>query len=423
MNTNKINYYSTIFSGILFFFIPAALITGPFIPDLFLVIICLNLIFLSAYEKNFEIFKNKFFILFLIFCIVASLTSIMSENLSSLKSSSLYFRFGLFTIASYLIIKNNKLLLKYLFYFFLIIYFILFVDTLFQYFFSKNLLGFTYENLNNFRITSFFGEDEVLGSYTARFFPLLMFLFIYNSKFNSHIKKLPLILFIISTSFTIILFSGERTSIALFFICLIFIILSSQYLRKIMVIPIVSVLLISIISFSFSDKIKTRVITTTINQLGLNPESERLVLFSKTYEGHYKIASNMFLEKPILGHGAKMFRFYCSKKENFVSPTACSTHPHNFYAQMLGELGLFGFISIFLIFFIVLVFFMKNLYAQIIKKKQLVSDEAICLLACCFINLFPLLPSGNFFNNWLSIIIYYPVGFLIFIIKEKKFYV
>ena len=54
--------------------------------------------------------------------------------------------------------------------------------------------------------------------------------------------------------------------------------------------------------------------------------------------------------------GAKMFRFYCSKEENFVSVTACSTHPHNFYAQMLAELGLFGFISIFLIFIIISIF-------------------------------------------------------------------
>ena len=166
-----------------------------------------------------------------------------------------------------MIIKNNKQLLQLLFYFFLIIFFTLFIDTLFQYFFSKNLLGFTYNDLNNFRITSFFGKDEVLGSYTARFFPLVIFLFIYNTKFYSDVKKSLLIIIIISTSFTIILFSGERTSIALFFICLIVIFLSSQYLRKIMVIPIVSILLISIISFSFSDKIKTRVITSTINQL------------------------------------------------------------------------------------------------------------------------------------------------------------
>ena len=246
------------------------IITGPFIPDLFLVIICLNLIFLSIYEKNFEIFKNKFFIFFIIFCFVASLVSIISENLSSLKSSSLYFRFGLFTIASYLIIKNNKRLLKLLFYFFLIIFFTLFIDTLFQYFFSKNLLGFTYNDLNNFRITSFFGKDEVLGSYTARFFPLVIFLFIYNTKFYSDVKKSLLIIIIISTSFYYYFIQWRKNINCIIFYMFNSYFSSSQYLRKIMVIPIVSILLISIISFSFSDKIKTRVITSTINQLGLN---------------------------------------------------------------------------------------------------------------------------------------------------------
>ena len=183
------------------------------------------------------------------------------------------------------------------------------------------------------------------------------------------------------------------------------------------------IFLISLISFSYSDRIKNRIITSTINQLGLNPESERIFLFSKTYEGHYQISANMFKEKPLFGHGAKMFRFYCAKNENFVAPNACTTHPHNFYAQMLAELGLFGFISISFIFMTIIFYFVKNLHAQFFRKKQILTDEAICLLSCYFITLFPLLPSGNFFNNWLSIIIYYPLGFLIYIIKEKKFYV
>ena len=34
---------------------------------------------------------------------------------------------------------------------------------------------------------------------------------------------------------------------------------------------------------------------------------------------------------------------------------------------------------------------------------------------------FPLLPSGNFFNNWMSLIIYYPLSFLIFLINSKSF--
>ena len=56
------------------------------------------------------------------------------------------------------------------------IFIILFFDSIYQYFFSKNIVGFEYINANNFRVTSFFGKDEVLGSYTARFFPFLLFL-------------------------------------------------------------------------------------------------------------------------------------------------------------------------------------------------------------------------------------------------------
>lgn len=181
------------------------------------------------------------------------------------------------------------------------------------------------------------------------------------------------------------------------------------------------VVLITVLSLS--ERVKNRVITQTINQMGLNSSSERVILFSKTYEGHYLISYNMFKEKPFIGHGAKMFRFYCSKEENFVDHNACTTHPHNFYAQMLAETGIVGFIILMGVFITICYFFIKNLYFQIFKKKQLITDYAICLLSFYFMTLFPILPSGNFFNNWLSIIIYYPLCFLINIISSKKFYV
>ena len=164
-------------------------------------------------------------------------------------------------------------------------------------------------------------------------------------------------------------------------------------------------------------------IDTTINQLGFSENSERMVLFSKTYEGHYLIALNMFKEKPIFGHGAKMFRYYCAKEENFVAPNACTTHPHNFYAQMLSESGLIGFFVLTTIFLYIIFLYLKNLYFQLRYKKQFITDLGLCLLSTYFITLFPILPSGNFFNNWLSIIIYYPLGFLIYTIKNNEFYV
>jgi len=411
------------FLSILFISIPFLLITGPFLPDLSLVIITLSLLVISLYKKEFIIFSNIYIKFFIIICICLTLVSISTLNITSIKSSIFYFRFGLFVLFASFILNNNQNIFKNLLYIFLIIYSFLFIDTLYQYFFHKNIFGFVHEYGSNFRITSFFGDDEVLGSYTARFFPLLMFLIIYNSSFDLSKKYFFIITLTVVVAFTIVLLSGERTSIGLFILSFLFIFFSSNNFRKIFIIPLIIIIVVFVSVLSLSEKVKNRVITQTMNQMGLNSGSERLILFSKTYEGHYLISYNMFKEKPLVGHGAKMFRFYCSKEENFVDQNACTTHPHNFYAQMLAETGIFGFIILMGIFISTCYFFVKNIYFQIYKKRQLITDQSICLLSFYFMTLFPLLPSGNFFNNWLSIIIYYPLSFLIYTINSKKFYV
>ena len=411
------------FLSILFISIPFLLITGPFLPDLSLVIITLSLLVISLYKKEFIIFSNIYIKFFIIICICLTLVSISTLNITSIKSSIFYFRFGLFVLFASFILNNNQNIFKNLLYIFLIIYSFLFIDTLYQYFFHKNIFGFVHEYGSNFRITSFFGDDEVLGSYTARFFPLLIFLIIYNSSFDLSKKYFFIIILTVVVAFTIVLLSGERTSIGLFILSFLFIFFSSNNFRKIFIIPLMIIIVVFVSVLSLSEKVKNRVITQTINQMGLNSGSERLILFSKTYEGHYLISYNMFKEKPLVGHGAKMFRFYCSKEENFVDQNACTTHPHNFYAQMLAETGIFGFIILMGIFISTCYFFVKNIYFQIYKKRQLITDQSICLLSFYFMTLFPLLPSGNFFNNWLSIIIYYPLSFLIYTINSKKFYV
>ena len=408
--------------SLIFILIPFTLIIGPFLPDLFVVVIILSLFIYSFYNKNFLIFNNKILIFCLFICLYFAIVSIFSQNFISIKSSIFYFRFIVFAFLANYLISCNKDILKKLFYLFLIIYFSLFGDTLFQYFFSKNIFGFVHHYGENFRITSFFNDDEVLGSYTARFFPLLMFLLLWNNNLKNSNKFTFLIKLLTVMSFVIIILSGERTSIGLFILSFLFIFISSQKFKKLFFIPIIIIILGFIIIVSSSEKVKNRVITQTINQMGLNSESDRIILFSKTYEGHYLISYNMFKEKPLFGHGAKMFRVYCKKEENFVAVNACTTHPHNFYAQMLAETGIMGFFLLISIFLYICYLFLKNLFFLIFKRKPLLTDEAICLLSFYFITFFPLLPSGNFFNNWLSIIIYYPLGILIYIINNKKFY-
>ena len=55
-------------------------------------------------------------------------------------------------------------------------------------------------------------------------------------------------------------------------------------------------------------------------------------------------------------------------------------------------------------------------------KKNALSDYQICLYAALLITLWPLVPTGNFFNNYISIIHYLPIGFLIFS-YDKNIYI
>ena len=166
------------FSFVLFLLIPLCLITGPLLPDLFLVIIIINFLVLMYFNEKYRVLKNKFTILFLLFCFIATTVSLFSLNTSSIQSSLFYFRFGLFALASSILIDEKKNLLNYILYLLLFIYLALFFDSIYQFKFNENIFGMKIINLLNFRITSFFGKDEILGSYSIRLLPLTIFLVI-----------------------------------------------------------------------------------------------------------------------------------------------------------------------------------------------------------------------------------------------------
>lgn len=84
----------------------------------------------------------------------------------------------------------------------------------------------------------------------------------------------------------------------------------------------------------------------------------------------------------------------------------CNTHPHNIHLQFLSELGIFGYV--FLLFFFLYLFSLiaKNLFKNFYLKKDINLSLFYSSLGL-LIFLFPLLPSGSFFNNWISIIFYF----------------
>ena len=98
----------------------------------------------------------------------------------------------------------------------------------------------------------------------------------------------------------------------------------------------------------------------------------------------------------------------------------CNTHPHNFYLQLLSETGIIGFLFVFLVFFYVVYLILKYLYFFIVIKRKIFSNLQISLILGFFTTLLPIIPNGNFFNNWLNMIMFLPVGFYIFSLNKKK---
>jgi hypothetical protein len=90
MSINRVSIIN--FMGLILCFIPFTLLTGPFLPDLSITILCILFLFFSIREKTWFYFNNIFFIFFISFYIYLILSSLLSEyKLDSLKSSLFLF--------------------------------------------------------------------------------------------------------------------------------------------------------------------------------------------------------------------------------------------------------------------------------------------------------------------------------------------
>ena len=220
------------------------------------------------------------------------------------------------------------------------------------------------------------------------------------------------IVFLFICSEVLIFLSGDRSAFFNINLSAIFIILFSQNLFKLRLVTMLSsILLIVMINF-INPSSFDRVINKTIRDMNLNNKNQTTFIFSKQHTHHYITAYKMFLDNKIIGVGVKNFRNFCDNEKYKISALSCSTHPHNFYIQVLVETGIFGFVFL----AGVLIVFCKYLVRHIIKRfngKYLFNDFQLCILSAIAIYLWPVIPTGNIFNNWLIIIFLINIPFLI----------
>lgn len=393
------------------------LISGPFLSDLLVSLSAIIFLILVINNKEYSYFNKKPIIIFFIFCAYCIFVSIFyAENiLLSFESSLFYFRIGIFACLIWYTINKDKKILDYFYYALILCFFILALDGYLQFFTGKNILG--YYIFENNRISSFFGDELILGSYLSRLYPLLLALFFIKS-FNKF-ELSYLTIFFLSISILIYI-SGERTSFSNHIMSLFLILtLTKKYFKFKILLAISFILILS--SFIMSDNpINKRMLKDPLQSMRLLDSQEKKYIFSSTHDSLIRTAYNMFKDQPLFGHGPKMFRILCKKEKYAVGEVPCMTHPHNFYIQLLAETGIIGFLFLFSAFLYVFYCYLKHLKSILFKQKRYLNDYQVCLLAGILITLWPIAPNGNFFNNWLAICYSLPVGFYLNSIYGNK---
>ena len=116
------------------------------------------------------------------------------------------------------------------------------------------------------------------------------------------------------------------------------------------------------------------------------------------YSGYLTWKSNKFF-----GGGLKTFRFNCPKV--FVN---CNIHPHNYYLEILADLGVIGF---FLMFSFCILIAFKSFFIQ----NSILSPFLYIFIA----EFFPLRSTGSFFTTFNATFIFLLISIIVSILVRK----
>jgi hypothetical protein len=407
--------------------LPFSLIFSIFVSDLIVSLSSLSFLIYIFANKKTSLLKSIEFKLFLILYTIFILSALFSDfTYHSLIKTLPYLRFGIFMLLiKYLLINDDNF--KVLFFRSLIISFLFLCFGLFL-----QIIGLEYlsKYINGSRYSSFFFDELILGYFLIKILPIALAL----SLFLNYKNIFYILIFILSF---MIFLSGERSALFSLIIFLSFLLIFTKVLNIYYKLAIISLILIIFVStLTFFPKIKFRIIDQTVYQLNLVKTDREYVEFKvEDYqvgvarEEYYiplkyylmmESAFKMFKDNVFFGTGMKTFKILCKdekyyKKKNykafegkpddyykgFTGLDNCSTHPHNYYIQLLSETGIFSFlfVSIIFILFSYKFFREEKLYNKILYLSLMV-------------NLFPFYFTGNIFSNFLSILLYLNIGFL-----------
>ena len=428
-NITNINLSKKIFLLLLFSF-PLIMILRSAVINVTTLITSAIFLFFLIKKIETNLFKDRiliYLITFLFFIFVNTLFHYQDFALM-LKSLGNY-RYLILAVSVYFALdsvseKSKKIFIYFNFYLVILIG----LDIVYQYMAQKNIFGFAAGFCDEFgkncaRFSGVFGDELIAGGYIAQVGLLVFFLLQIIKNQKSYPQKI-IEFFYILFLFVIILITGERNAIIIFSLSILFFyFFQKKYLTLILIF-----LFFFISIFIVSQKINhvhSRFLNP-VDNLGNIYHGKKSSLKEKIIDSpwmlHYKAATELFLERPIIGHGTKSFRVLCNgtdiqaKLKNQISRySACSTHPHNYLLEFLAEHGLIGgmlFIGL-IIGIVVKIFKIRN-YGT---KESVAAIGFGCLLLAI---IFPFKPSGAFFSTFNASLLFYIMGFFLYYSRKVK---
>ena len=417
---------------LLVFFFPLIITLRNTATNIVTILVSIIMLFYIFKKRQTSFFENRlvtYIIIFFSFIFINSIIHFTSFDLI-LKSLG---NFRYLFLSAAVFITWEKMLdkeKKFFIYFNLIIIFLFALDILYQFFFYKDIFGFTpgmcteISPIKCLRFSGVFGNWLVAGTYLSQIGSLVLILFL-NLKLKKNYFYFLIKFFLCLFLLTIILLTGERNALLIIIISLFFIFF---FKKKIINFFLFLIFLLTLIFFYAQkiDSIDSRFVKF-YNSWSSTSKEESIAnkLMESPWSYHYGAAIELFLEKPIFGHGPKSFRIKCEdtnidkktkdKSQLYHNHRACSTHPHNYFLEFLSEHGIVG--GVFFLGFIFLVFI--NIYRECKNIKNnnilIVIGTGSLILAI----IFPFKPSGSFFATFNASMLFYILGFFLYYLKKS----
>lgn len=418
---NKIqnySYYNNFLINLTFCFFPISFILGNFALNLnIFILIVLTLIYYLKTNTHLciDIFDKLLIFLFLYILFVGILNFIEiyfgKYDLINFKKPELFIILKSFSYVRYLLlyfsikflIQNNIINFKYFFSTITFIVFFVTFDILIQFIFGKDIFGYTPVHIR--ALSGPFGAELIAGSYLQRFFPFLFFFIFYFSQIKKKILLITISTFLI---LFVSVLSGNRMPLLMNIVTIFLIFFSEKKIRKYLITMFVFFLLIFSFTYFFNKGVKDNynAFYGQIKKMYMIFDEKKIDRKKMPYYFHeFESFYDTWQINKYFGGGVRSFRIFCPIRENvdLDERSTCNTHPHNYYLEIISELGIFGLFLISLIIFVILIISLLKILNNNFKDNKFLMMPFFILL---FIEMFPIKNTGSFFSTWNSTYIF-----------------